>query len=466
LQKQQGFNAARDDMIHLRALLAGHFGGKPVYACVRTFGCQANVSDSERIKGFLETADVRFTCDEASADIIVYNTCAIREHAENKVLGNIGALKNQKAAKPSLIICIFGCMMQLEHRQKTVKNTFPFVDIIAGTGMTHRFPELLMRFLETGDKVSERSESNCISEGLPVRRDSRFKAFVPIMNGCDNYCSYCIVPYVRGREISRNPDDIERECRQLVEDGYKEVTLIGQNVNSYGNQNREYGDFPALLRRLNNLPGDFWLRFMTSHPKDCTRGLLETIAACGKVAKHLHLPVQSGSDRILGLMNRGYTSAHYLEIINYARRLMPELSITSDIITGFPGETNEDFLATLSLVRQAEFHSIYTFIYSPRKGTKAYEMTDDVERAVKTERLAEIVSIQDAIGAKRSAQAVGQTFRVLCEGQSRMGDGFYTGRAGDNTCIVFPARPNAIGSFFNVRVTKAGDWELQGTLVE
>lgn len=449
----------------LRALLERRYGGKPVTACIRTFGCQANVSDSERIKGSLEAAGVRFTDDESAVDIIVYNTCAIREHAENRVLGNIGALKNQKASNPSMIICVFGCMMQQEHMQTRVRQTFPFVDILFGTGMMHRFPELLNAFLEEGAKVSERSEESCITEGLPVSRDSHFKAFVPIMNGCDNYCSYCIVPYVRGREISRHPDDIERECRQLAENGYKEITLIGQNVNSYGNKSTNYGNFPALLRRLNALPGDFRLRFMTSHPKDCTRELLETISLCGKAARHLHLPVQSGSDRILALMNRGYTVSQYLETVRYARQLMPELSITSDIITGFPGETHEDYLATLSLVQQAQFNSLYTFIYSPRKGTKAYELPDDVERGVKTERLAGIAAAQDAIGARRSAQAVGRIYRVLCEGPSRAGDGFYTGRAGDNTCITFPAQTDAVGTFLDVLVTKAGDWELEGTIV-
>jgi len=449
----------------MRALLEQRLGGKPVTACIRTFGCQANVSDSERIKGFLEAAGANFTDSESSADIVVYNTCAIREHAENRVLGNIGALKNQKASNPAMILCVFGCMMQQEHIQNKVRQTFPFVDIIFGTGMMHRFPELLINFLEEGVKVSERSNASCIAEGLPVSRDSRFKAFVPIMNGCDNYCSYCIVPYVRGREISRHPDDIERECRNLIAEGYKEITLIGQNVNSYGNKSEGFGNFPALLRRLNALQGDFWLRFMTSHPKDCTCELIDTLAQCDKAARHLHLPVQSGSDRILALMNRGYTASHYLETVRYARKRMPDLSITSDIITGFPGETQEDFFATLSLVREAQFNSLYTFIYSPRKGTQAFELPDDVERIVKTDRLAEIAAAQDTIGARRSAQAVGRTFRVLCEGPSRMGEGYFTGRAGDNTCIAFPAQPEAVGTFINVRVTKAGDWELEGTIV-
>ncbi|HOU10363.1 MAG TPA: tRNA (N6-isopentenyl adenosine(37)-C2)-methylthiotransferase MiaB [Clostridiales bacterium] len=465
MQEKSNPKNMQEQSVRLRALLERRFGGKQVNACVRTFGCQANVSDSEHIKGALEASGVRFTDRESSADIIVYNTCAIREHAENRVLGNIGALKSQKASKPAMILCIFGCMMQQEHRRKQVLETFPFVDIVFGTGMLHRFQELLIDFLEQGIKVSQRSDAPCIEEGFPVSRDSRFKAFVPIMNGCDNFCSYCIVPYVRGREISRHPEDIERECRQLAEDGYKEITLIGQNVNSYGNKSTGFGNFPDLLKRLDAIPGDFWLRFMTSHPKDCTRELLDTMAQCGKAARHLHLPVQSGSDRILALMNRGYTASRYLETVRYARRRMPDLSITSDIITGFPGETNEDFLATLRLVKEAEFNSIYTFIYSPRKGTKAFELPDDVDRRVKTERLAEIVAAQDAIGARRSAQAVGRTYRVLCEGTSRLGRGYYTGRAGDNTCIAFPAKPETIGSFLNVRVTKAGDWELEGVIV-
>ena len=313
-----------------------------------------------------------------------YNTCAVREHAEAKVFGNVGALKKLKKSNPNLVIALCGCMVQQERVAEKFRQSYPYVDLLFGTHVLHRLPQMLYEVLSTHKRVFCRPEEpGNIAEGVPVKREGGVKAFLPVMYGCNNFCTYCIVPYVRGRERSRAPEDILREARELVNAGARDITLLGQNVNSYGLGEAHGVDFAALLRRINAIEGDFRIRFMTSHPKDCTHELLDAMAECEKVAKHLHLPFQSGSDRVLRAMNRHYTRGEYLSLIRYAREKMPGLSITSDVIVGFPGETYEEFRETLSLIREVGFTSLFTFIFSPRPGTPAAQMEDPVPREEK-----------------------------------------------------------------------------------
>ena len=334
-------------------LISKRYSGKPL-ACVVTYGCQQNIADSEHIKGMLEAMGYGFTEDRLEAKLIIFNTCAVREHAEDRVFGNVGALKSYKLDNPDVVIALCGCMMQQQHIADKIKQSFPFVDLVFGTHVVYKVPQLIYTALTRKKRVFELPDvDGVIAEGIPVKRDNDKKAWLPIMYGCNNFCSYCIVPYVRGRERSREVNDVVAEFKQLVDEGYREITLLGQNVNSYGKDLEPRVSFSQLLRTLNDLEGDFRIRFMTSHPKDCTKELIETMAQCDKVATHLHLPFQSGNDRVLKAMNRSYTREKYLSLINYAKELMgDELSITSDIIVGFPGETYEEFCDTLSLVEE------------------------------------------------------------------------------------------------------------------
>lgn len=343
--------------------------GEMPLALVRTYGCQQNVADGEKIKGMLEKMGFGFTDKEEEADFILFNTCAVREHAEDRIYGNVGALKNIKRRNPSLIIALCGCMMEQEHVADRIRQSFPFVNLVFGTHVIHRFPQLLREVLTDSHRVFERgddSEDKTIIEGLPVHRDGNFRAWLTVMYGCDNFCSYCVVPYVRGRERSREPEAIEQEFRELVAAGYKEITLLGQNVNSYGKGLKNPISFAELLRRLDAVEGDYRIRFMTSHPKDATREMIDVIAASRHISHHIHLPFQSGNDRILKEMNRKYDRAKYLELISYCKEKIPDVSLTSDIIVGFPGETYEEFRDTVSLIEEVEFTSLFTFIYSPR----------------------------------------------------------------------------------------------------
>ena len=433
-------------------------------AFVHTYGCQGNVSDGERLKGMLEQMGYAMTEELDGADLVLYNTCAIREHAEDRVFGNVGALKQMKSANREMKILLCGCMMQQERVAQKIRKSYPFVDIVFGTHVIHRLPEFLYISLSKGKKVYELPDNDgVICEELPVHRDNDFKAWIPIMYGCNNFCTYCIVPYVRGRERSRDPQLIIAEAKELVAQGYKEITLLGQNVNSYG-KNPDYGmNFAGLLRELNAIDGDFIIRFMTSHPKDCTYELLDTMASCEKVAKHLHLPFQSGSNRVLDAMNRRYTREKYLELLNYAYSVMPGLSVTSDVIVGFPGETYEEFRETVSMVEEAKFTSMYTFIFSSREGTVASKMPDPVSREEKGKWFKELLDTQEKIAAERTASMVGQTYRVLCESVSK--GGLIEGRTGGNIIIEFPADESVIGSFRDVRVTESLTWILRGELV-
>lgn len=447
-------------------LLLLRFGKIPL-AFVHTYGCQGNVSDSERIKGLLLQMGFQMTEEITEADLILYNTCAIREHAEDRVFGNIGAVKKLKKAKPELIIALCGCMMQQKHIRDKIYNSYPFVDIVFGTHAHYLLPELMKQYLTRGKRVVSAFDIDGeIAEGIPVYRDRSAKAWLPIMYGCDNFCSYCIVPYVRGRERSRKPEDIISEAKQIIAEGYKDITLLGQNVNSYGKGLDEEINFAKLLRMINALDGDFTIRFMTSHPKDCTHELIDTIAECEKVSKHIHLPFQSGNNRILGEMNRRYTREKYLELINYAKEKIDGLSLTSDVIVGFPGETYEEFCDTLSLVKEVGFTSLFTFIFSARKGTKAADMPDTVSHKEKTKWFKELCDLQESIATEHNANMKGKTYRVLCEGESKNSADLLAGRTDGNVTIEFKGDKSLIGKFCRVKVTEPLNWIVRGELAE
>ena len=438
---------------------------KPL-ACVVTYGCQQNVADSEKIKGMLEEMGYGFTENRCEAKLVIFNTCAVREHAEDRVFGNVGALKKYKLNNPDVIIALCGCMMQQKHIAQKIKESFPFVDLVFGTHVVHRLPELLLTAMTRRKRVFELPDTDgVIAEGLPVKRDNDRKAWLPIMYGCNNFCSYCIVPYVRGRERSREAEDVIKEFKQLVSEGYKEITLLGQNVNSYGKDLEPKVSFSELLRRINALDGDFRVRFMTSHPKDCTRELIETMAQCDKVATHLHLPFQSGNDRVLKAMNRHYNREKYLSLINYAKELMgDELSITSDIIVGFPGETYEEFLDTVSLVREIKATSLFTFIYSKRVGTPAAEMDDPVPYEEKSKWLRELLAVQEEISAEQMALHKGKTFKCFVFGKGKFGDNYVAGRTDGNLIIEFEGDEGLIGTFQNIKVTEPCTYVMKGEI--
>lgn len=448
------------------SVLTSRYTERPL-ACVVTYGCQQNVADSEHIKGMLDEMGYDFTDDRQKAKLVIFNTCAVREHAEDRVFGNVGALKKYKLANPDVIIALCGCMMQQKHIADKIKESFPFVDLVFGTHVVHKLPQLLFTALTRRKRVFELPDiDGVIAEGVPVKRDNERKAWIPIMYGCNNFCSYCVVPYVRGRERSRNAEDVINEFKSLVDEGYKEITLLGQNVNSYGKDLNPRVTFAQLLRTLNDLDGDFRIRFMTSHPKDCTKELLETMASCDKVATHLHLPFQSGNDRVLKAMNRSYDRARYLELINYAKELMgDELSITSDIIVGFPGETYEEFLDTVSLVKEIKATSLFTFIYSPRVGTPAAEMDDPVSYDEKSKWLRELLEVQEKISAQQMALHKGKTFKCFVVGRGKTGDNYLAARTDGNLIIEFVGGERLIGTFQNIKVTEPMTFVLKGELV-
>ena len=446
-------------------MIRDRFRDRAPRAFVHTYGCQGNVSDSEFIKGMLAEIGFVFCEDRKDADLILFNTCAVREHAEDRIFGNVGALKKLKEDNPDLIIVLCGCMMQQKEVCEKIRRSYPYVSLVFGTFAIREFPELLYRYISGSKRVFDINERpDILPEGLPVYRDRAFKAWLPIMYGCDNFCSYCIVPYVRGRERSRNADLIVRDAERLVADGAKDITLLGQNVNSYGRGGDT--DFPSLLSRIDSIDGDFLIRFMTSHPKDCTPKLLDTMASSKKCARHLHLPFQSGSDRVLQAMNRRYTAEKYLGLVDYARKGMPDISITSDVIVGFPNETEDEFEQTLELIRQVKFTSLFTFIYSPRKGTPAAAIEDKLSYEEKTERMARLLSLQESIAAQRNKELPGKTVRVLTEERSAGIEGFLMGRTEGNLSIDFPGDESLIGSFAQIRITEAKNWLLRGELIK
>lgn len=446
-------------------LTSNRYSSKPL-ACVVTYGCQQNVADSEHIKGMLEAMGYGFTEERTEAKLIIFNTCAVREHAEDRVFGNVGALKKYKLANPDVVIALCGCMMQQQHIAEKIKKSFPFVDLVFGTHVVYKVPELIYSALTKNRRVFELPDvDGVIAEGIPVKRDNDKKAWIPIMYGCNNFCSYCIVPYVRGRERSREVKDVVAEFKSLVDEGYKEITLLGQNVNSYGKDLEPKVSFSELLRMLNELDGDFRIRFMTSHPKDCTKELIETMAECDKVATHLHLPFQSGNDRVLKAMNRSYTREKYLSLINYAKELMgDELSITSDIIVGFPGETYEEFCDTMSLVEEIKATSLFTFIYSARKGTPAAEMDDPVPYEEKSKWMRELLALQERISGEQMALHKGKVFKCFVYGKGKQGDNYLAARTDGNLIIEFVGDEGLIGTFQKIKVTEPLTYVMLGEL--
>lgn len=439
-------------------------GDKPL-AFIHTYGCQQNVADSEKIKGMLSVAGFDFVDAPDDADFILFNTCAVREHAEDRVFGNVGALKNIKRKHPQIIIALCGCMMEQKHIAERMYKSFPFVSLVFGTHSLQNFPELYYKTLFTGKRVYERdNDDKLIYEGIPVKRDGDFKGWLPIMYGCDNFCTYCIVPYVRGRERSRKKIDVINEAKELVNSGYKDITLLGQNVNSYGKGLEEKITFAQLISEIDKIPGDYWLRFMTSHPKDCSKELIDVIAESEHISKHLHLPFQSGSDRILKQMNRHYNREKYLEIINYAKKKIPNVSITSDIIVGFPGETYEDFKETLSLIKEVQFTSLFTFIYSPRVGTPAAKMDDPIPPEEKSKWFQELLAVQEEIAASRCSSMVGNKEKILVESVNHK-NGLLQCRNSGNIIVECEGDESLIGTFQKAEITQARNWILKGKLL-
>ncbi len=444
--------------------MIGNLYGATPKACVITFGCQQNVSDSERLKGMLFEMGYSIIDEPQEANFIIFNTCAVREHAEDRVFGNIGTTKAIKKERPNTVVAVCGCMVQQEHIAEKIKKSYPYVDIVMGTHVEHRLPEFLYNRLSGGKRVFELSmKDNTIVEDIPVKRDGKFKGWLPIMYGCNNFCTYCIVPYVRGRERSREPEKIIAEAEQMIKDGYKDITLLGQNVNSYGKDLKEDINFAKLLRRLNAIEGEFVIRFMTSHPKDCTIELLDTIKECKKITRHLHLPFQSGSSKILKRMNRYYDRETYLELIKNAKERIPDADFTSDIIVGFPGETYEDFKETVSLVKEVKFASLFTFIYSKRKGTPAAEMDDPISREEKGRWFSELLLAQEKVAEENKYKFLGKTFRVLCDDFSE-NEGFMLGRTSGTAVIEFKGDESLLGKFVNIKVESV-DNGLSGKII-
>jgi tRNA-2-methylthio-N6-dimethylallyladenosine synthase len=438
-------------------------------AYVDTYGCQQNEADSEKLRGMLVEMGYGLTGDEFKADIAIVNTCAIRENAENRVLGNVGALIHTKTANRKQLIVFCGCLAGVPETVEKVRESYKHVGLVFPPNNIWRFPELLYRALTERKRIFEtENEQYVITEGLPSHRDGKVKAWLPIMYGCNNFCSYCIVPYVRGRERSRRAEVILEEARELVAAGYKDITLLGQNVNSYKcNAKTDFAlhpgnDFAALIRRINDIDGEFLIRFMTSHPKDASIELFRAMAESEKAARHIHLPFQAGNDRILKLMNRGYTHTEYLEKIAAARELMPDIVITSDVIVGYPGETEEEFNDTLKLVEAAQFEAMFTFIYSKRPGTPAAELPDTVTREEKQIRFERLVELQNEISEKKHEEYVGKTVCVLVDGEAR--DEAYPLRARTNgwRLVHLLGEPSLIGKFVEARIVYSNNWSLFG----
>ena len=432
---------------------------------IETWGCQMNEEDSEKLSGMLLSIGYTNTEDIKEAGIIIYNTCCVRENAENKVFGNLGELKHLKKKNPNLIVAVCGCMMQQKGMADTILNKFPHVNIIFGTHNAYKFPEYLNRVLTEGVQVKEIfNKEEEIVEGIPVDRKSDVKAFVTVMYGCNNFCTYCVVPYVRGRERSRKSEDIVNEIKGLISKGYKEITLLGQNVNSYGKGLEEDIDFAKLLRLINEIDGLERVRFMTSHPKDLNKDVIMAIKECNKLCEQIHLPVQSGSDRILKKMNRHYTKDYYLDLVKTIKEEIPGVSLTTDIIVGFPGETEEDFLETLDLVNKVGYDSAFTFIYSRRNNTPADMMLNQVDDKVKHERFNRLVKAvnQGVINSNKSYE--GKTVEVLVEGLSKNDETKLTGRTRNGKLVNFTGDAKS-GDIVNVKVLRAQPFSLIGEII-
>ena len=431
-------------------------------AYVETYGCQQNEADSERIRGILAEAGYQICHEAEGADVVVMNTCAIREHAEQRVFGNLGALTHTKRRHPEQKIFLCGCMAGETKVSDRIRKSFPHVNGVFSTHHLWQFPEILYKVL-TGKKRQFyiEDEAGSIAEGLPQLRDNTLKAWVSIMYGCNNFCTYCIVPYVRGRERSRKPEDILAECRELIKNGCREINLLGQNVNSYGKDLACGMDFADLLAEIAKLDGDFLIRFMTSHPRDASTKLFDTMANHDKIAKQLHLPFQSGSSRVLKAMNRHYDRETYLEKVRYAKSVMPELVLTSDVIVGFPGETEAEFEETISLIETVRYDSLFTFIFSPRPGTPAAAMDDPTPKEEKNRRFDKLCAVQNRISEEIHEGYVGKTFRCLVDGKDKA---LLTARTEGGRLVRFAGDDSLIGTYQNLTVTGSTTWSLNGEL--
>ncbi|MCW3490718.1 tRNA (N6-isopentenyl adenosine(37)-C2)-methylthiotransferase MiaB [Dethiobacter alkaliphilus] len=435
---------------------------KKTYA-MTVFGCQMNERDAETLRGFLDEIGYEEVDEVEGADLVIMNTCAVRQKAEEKVFGRIGRLGVLKKENPEMMIAVCGCMVQQEDVAKKIKKSYPFVDLIFGTHNIAAFPELLQRAAESKETVLDLwDEAGDVVEGLPVTRKDGVKAWVNITYGCNNFCSYCIVPYVRGRERSRKPEEIVNEIKALAKQGFKEVTLLGQNVNSYGKDLEEEMDFADLLMRVDRETDINRIRFMTSHPRDFTKKLAKVMGECDSVCEHVHLPIQAGSNRILKLMNRGYTKEHYLELVDTLRKYAPDCALSTDIIVGFPGETEEDFLDTLDVVDQVGYDMAFTFLYSPRSGTPAADMPHQVANEVKKERFQRLLKVQNKHSLRHNQATVGKTVEVLVEGPSKTDPGVMTGRTRSSKTVNFTGENVNAGDLVMVEITQARTWSLLG----
>ena len=436
--------------------------GRTPTAYVETYGCQQNEADSEKLRGYLAQCGYTMQKEAEGADVVIMNTCAIREHAEQRVFGNLGALTHTKRRHPEQKIFLCGCMAGETKVSDRIKKSYPYVDGVFSTHHLWQFPEILFNVLTRKKRqFYVADEPGSIAEGIPQVRDSRLKAWVSIMYGCNNFCTYCIVPYVRGRERSRQPEDILHECRELIESGVKDITLLGQNVNSYGKDLKIGVDFADLLAAIAEIPGEFKIRFMTSHPRDASTKLFDTMAKYDKIAKQLHLPFQSGSSRVLKAMNRHYDRETYLEKVRYAKSVMPDLVLTSDVIVGFPGETEEEFEETISLIQEVHYDSLFTFIFSPRTGTPAASMEDPTPKAEKSRRFDKLCSVQNGISEQIHESYIGKTMRCLVDGKDK---DLLTARTEGGRLVRFEGCDSLIGTFQNLIITGCTTWSLTGTL--
>ncbi len=436
--------------------------GRTPTAYVETYGCQQNEADSEKIRGYLTSSGYAIQQEAEGADVVVMNTCAIREHAEQRVFGNLGALTHTKRRHPEQKIFLCGCMAGESKVSDRIKKSYPHVDGVFSTHHLWQFPEILFQVLTRKKRqFYVTDEPGSIAEGIPQVRDSQLKAWVSIMYGCNNFCTYCIVPYVRGRERSRQPEDILKECRDLIASGVKDITLLGQNVNSYGKDLACGMDFADLLAAIAEIPGEFLIRFMTSHPRDAGPKLFDTMAKYDKIAKQLHLPFQSGSSRVLKAMNRHYDREKYLEAVRYAKSVMPDLVLTSDVIVGFPGETEEEFEETITLIQEVHYDALFTFIFSPRTGTPAASMEDPTPKAEKNRRFDKLCATQNSISEKIHEEYIGKTLRCLVDGR----DGnMLTARTEGGRLVRFAGCDCLIGTFRNLTITGSTTWSLTGEL--
>mgnify|MGYP000829409093 CR=1 FL=1 len=449
----------------LHTVLGARYGDAP-RAFVHTYGCQGNVADGERIKGMLAEMGYLFTDTVESADLVLYNTCAVREHAEDRVFGNVGALKNRKAARPGMVVALCGCMMQEPSVIEKIKTSYRFVDLIFGTHNIFKFAELLCSLFENeGMVIDIWKDTDKIVEDLPVERKYSFKSGINIMFGCNNFCSYCIVPYVRGRERSRNPKDIIREIEGLVADGVVEIMLLGQNVNSYGKNLEDPITFAQLLQEVEKIEGLERIRFMTSHPKDLSEELIEVMKHSKKICRHLHLPLQSGSTKILKAMNRRYTKEQYLELAEKIRREIPDMAITTDIIVGFPGETKEDVDETIDVIRRVKYDNAFTFIYSKRTGTPAAAMEQVPEEQVK-EQFDRVLKTVQETAREQVSRYQGQTCDVLVEEINENDNSLVTGRMSNNTLVHFPGDASLVGKLVNVSLDECHGFYYMGHMVQ